>query len=139
MNKDVIVTIIGTERHEDQADVIRTSDKGLYYQKNNKHYLIFDHKDEDETQVTKNTIIFTHKEIDILKNGVSSSRMHFAPGETMETTVNTIAGPMNLMVKTYGYQQIVHEDGIDIHVNYDLTLSETYTSNHHIEIEVREG
>ena len=78
MTKDVIVSISGLQMPaEGEAEPVEVITVGDYYQKNGKHYVLYEEVNEGFEGSTKNIIKMQENCIDITKKGVSNVHMVF--------------------------------------------------------------
>ena len=76
MTKDVIVSISGLQMPaEGEAEPVEVITVGDYYQKNGKHYVLYEEVNEGFEGSTKNIIKMQENCIDITKKGVSNVQM----------------------------------------------------------------
>jgi len=77
MTKDVLITISGMQMADGENSDIEMITTGDYYQKNGKHYVLYDEVLEGFDGIVKNTIKIQDDGLDIIKKGVANVHMAF--------------------------------------------------------------
>ncbi len=96
MKKEVLVSICGLQFMDNLDNSIEVITKGDYYNRNEKHYLLFEERIEGLDGITKNIIKFNDKIVDITKKGVANVHMVFEEKHKNMTYYNTPFG--NLLI-----------------------------------------
>ena len=58
MNNNVLIKISGLQMVDDTGDNVESMSAGKYYLKNDKHYVLYEDMDDENDEITKNTIKF---------------------------------------------------------------------------------
>ena len=77
MTKDVLITIRGVHTLDHEDNDVEMIIRGDYYQKNGKHYILYEEILEGAEERVKNVIKISPSSMDIIKKGVTNSRMLF--------------------------------------------------------------
>lgn len=77
MTKDVLITIRGVHTLDHEDNDVEMIVRGDYYQKNGKHYILYEEILEGAEERVKNVIKISPSSMDIIKKGVTNSRMLF--------------------------------------------------------------
>ena len=72
MTKDVLISVSGLQAMGGESDNIEVITAGNYYQKNGKHYIVYDEVMEGFDGVIKNTIKVGPDCMDVIKHGIAS-------------------------------------------------------------------
>ena len=142
MNKEVQITITGIQSDGNETAEVVSQLSGLYYFKNNKHFVLYDEYPDEHNKsiVNKNTITFDEKNqsyrVELIKKGYQNSRLSFFPNEKYATSYKTPYGVFLMVVDTTRTEVIIDVDNIDIEVSYELFLNDEFISHNNIKIEV---
>ncbi len=130
MTKDVLVSISGMhtqllpELTEEENESIETITPALYYNKNEKHYILYSEVLEGETRETKNKIkISKDGSVEVIKSGVSNTHMIFKQNEKNLTYYQTPFGQLLVGVNTKKLDVKEEEEKIEVHIEYELEVN----------------
>lgn len=138
MTKDVIITICGLQAGpQTDGEPIEMITTGEYYNKNGKHYLLYEEVMEGESQVTKNRIKVAPDYMELTKNGVVSVHMVFEKGKKNLTHYYTPYGSLMIGIDAKRVELKENEDEMDIEVNYALELNQEHAADCNIKINVK--
>ena len=74
MTKDVLITISGIQMIDEEDSDVEMIVRGDYYQKNGKHYILYEEMMEGFTGKVKNVIKISPSGMDIIKKGIAKHR-----------------------------------------------------------------
>ena len=77
MTKDVLITISGIQMMDEEDSDVEMIVRGDYYQKNGKHYILYDEVMEGFEGKVKNVIKISPVGMDIIKKGIANTHMQF--------------------------------------------------------------
>lgn len=138
MTKDVIITICGLQAGpQTDGEPIEMITTGEYYNKNGKHYLLYEEVTEGENQTTKNRIKVTSDYMELTKNGVVSVHMVFEKNKKNITHYYTPYGSLMIGIDAKSVEVRETENEMDIEVNYALELNQEHAANCNIKINVK--
>ena len=123
MTKDVLITIRGVHTLDHEDNDVEMIVRGDYYQKNGKHYILYEEILEGAEERVKNVIKISPSSMDIIKKGVTNSRMLFEKNKKNSTYYRTPYGQMLLDVNTRELEIQVTEDEIDVRIEYELDVN----------------
>ena len=92
MTKDVLITISGVQMLDDDDEDVEMVTRGDYYQKNGKHYIMYDEQMEGFEGTVKNIIKVSPGSVDIIKKGITSAHMQFEKNKKNLSCYNTSGG-----------------------------------------------
>ena len=75
MVKDVLVSISGVQMADGEDSDVEMITAGNYYQKDGKHYILFDEAVEGMNGKIRNTIKITAERLEIIKHGLTNVHM----------------------------------------------------------------
>lgn len=138
MTKDVIITICGLQAGpQTDGEPIEMITTGEYYNKNGKHYLLYEEVTEGENQTTKNRIKVTSDYMELTKNGVVSVHMVFEKNKKNITHYYTPYGSLMIGIDAKSVEVREKENEMDIEVNYALELNQEHAADCNIKINVK--
>lgn len=136
MTKEVLVSISGLQFEIDQEEAVEVIIGGEYYYRNGKHYVLYEELSEDGEGVTKNTIKICEDKVDIMKTGVNNVHMIFEKNFQNMTYYNTPYGELLIQINTTNLSLKEEENGLHIHIDYDLNVNYTHISECSIEMKI---
>ena len=128
MTKDVLLSISGL--HQDVTGIEAQGDEpgsepievivpASYYEKNGKHYVIYDELVEGIPGTIKNKVrILDDQKVEIIKSGITNTHMVFEKDKINMTQYETPYGEMMIGVFTKDIQFEEQDEKITVHVNY---------------------
>lgn len=137
MTKDVLITIRGSQLMNGENDDIEMIVKGTYYQKNRKHYLIYEEVLDGFKGVVKNVIKIQPDSVDIIKTGVTNVHMTFERNKKHLTCYATPLGGMMIGLNTREISVAEEEEEIAIRIQYSLDINYEHVSDCSIAVDVR--
>lgn len=143
MKKEVLISIAGLhygvpgeERDDDPIEIITPAS---YYQKNGKHYIIYDEVAEGVPGSIKNTVkIIDGSSFEISKSGATSTRMVFEKDKIHMTSYQTPFGELLVGLHTKDMQMDIREDEINVNIFYALDINNEPFSDSRIKVNVRQ-
>lgn len=138
MTKDVILSISGLQSPvEGEAEPLEIITRGDYYQKNDKHYILYDEVMEGFTDVTKNTIKLQPDCMEITKKGVSNVHMVFEKNKKNLTYYNTPFGSLLIGIEAKDIQIREQEQNMDVEVDYALEVNYEHLADCNIHMNIK--
>lgn len=137
MNKNVVISMSGLHSTDGDDDNIELVVTGTYYNKNGKHYLIYEESDEDEINLHKNTIKVFENTVELLKNGGSDFHLFFEEGRKSTSYYKTPYGTFVMDVTTTKLTIEETDDSMNISIKYALALNFEHASNCVMTIKVK--
>jgi uncharacterized beta-barrel protein YwiB (DUF1934 family) len=136
MKKDVLVSISGLQYEMDKDEAVEVISVGEYYNRNGKHYIIYEEIIEDMDGVSKCTIKLSEKQIDIIKKGANNVHMIFEEGKKNTTYYNTPYGDLQVGIYTTLIRVSEEEDKIVADIEYGLDINYAHVSDCQIKIKI---
>lgn len=94
MTKDVLITISGIQMIDEEDSDVEMIVRGDYYQKNGKHYILYEEMMEGFTGKVKNVIKISPSGMDIIKKGIANTHMQFEKNKKNLSCYTTPLGDM---------------------------------------------
>ena len=133
MTKDVLITVSGRQFDVGDEPVVLVT-RGNYYQKNGKHYVLYEEQPDEHEGVIKNRIKFYDGNFEMVKNGAVSSALKFCIDEKSESIYRTAVGDVLMEVLTSAIDISTTEDKMCVTVKYKLHINGQFISNCEVEI-----
>ncbi len=136
MKKDVLVSISGLQYEIDKEEAVEVISVGEYYNRNGKHYAIYEEILEDMDGLTNCTIKISDKQIDIIKRGASNVHMIFEENKKNTTYYQTPYGELQVGIYTTQIKVTEEEDKITADINYGLDINYSFISDCRIQLKI---
>lgn len=121
MTKDIILTISGLHATDGEKDEpVEVISPGQYFQKNGKHYVLFEEVMEGLEGVIKSTIKFTEDSVELFRSGAASTRMVFQKDREHQMIYQTPMGPLSMSVYTDQLLTEIGEEQVNLTIDYSL-------------------
>lgn len=138
MKREVLVSVSGTQTIDDDSGTVEMITPGIYYRRNQKHYILYDETVEEmDDEVTHNTLKVAKDKIEVLKRGAVETSMTFESGKKHLTNFRTPMGLILLGVTTASIAVKEEEDLLQVHIDYALEMNGEPVSDCSLGIEIR--
>lgn len=138
MEKEVLVSIRGLQFMEGEGpNEVETINKGQYYIKDGKHYILFDEVVEEYKSPIKNMIKLSDNACSVNKKGPVNVNMLFDTERKNMTNYVTPFGTILIGIDTQKMDLIMDEDSIKIYIEYALEANYEHLSNCKLTIEIK--
>lgn len=140
MEKEVLISIKGLQRVEDQEDTVETVSAGQYYRKNGKHFLLYDEMSEGPGTV-KNMLRIDETELSLKRSGSAagqsmSTELLFRLHDRVSSEVQTPMGVLNLEFETSSLRIRETEEQIVALLEYKTYANGEQIAEHYLRIQV---
>lgn len=137
MTKDIYISMDGLQfTGGESPDKVETVNIGEYYQRNGKHYVLFEEMLEGTSVMTKNMIKFDDKTCSVNKKGAVNVNMLFEVGKSNLTNYVTHYGVIVIGIDTNSISVEEQEDKIDVYIDYALAANFEHLANCKLHITV---
>lgn len=138
MTKDVLLSIAGLRLVAEDEETVEVINRGEYYYKNGKHYIIYDEISEDTPNIaSKCTVKLSENKVEIIKNGEGHVHMNFELNKNNFSCYYTPFGELMLGIKTTEIKIEESDEHILANLKYDLEINYEHASHCDIKIEVQ--
>ena len=137
MTKDVLITIRGVHTLDHEDNDVEMIVRGDYYQKNGKHYILYEEILEGAEERVKNVIKISPSSMDIIKKGVSNSRMLFEKNKKNLSCYSTPVGNLVIGIQANHFYVEEQENSIKVNVDYSLDINYEHMSDCRICVDVQ--
>lgn len=136
MTKDILVSVSGIQFEIEPNEPVELITTGAYYNKNGKHYILYEEADMEDG-LTKNRIKIAPNKIEMVKSGATNAQMIFEEGKTNMTYYDTVMGSLLLGVTADSIHIREEERRIQAIVRYSLEINYNHISDCEITIDVK--
>ena len=137
MTKDVLITIRGVHTLDHEDNDVEMIVRGDYYQKNGKHYILYEEILEGAEERVKNVIKISPSTMDIIKKGVTNSRMLFEKNKKNLSCYSTPVGNLVIGIQANHFYVEEQENSIKVNVDYSLDINYEHMSDCRICVDVQ--
>lgn len=138
MTKDVLVKISGLQfAGEEDSDSIEVITSGTYYQKNGKHYILYDEVMEGTTDVTKNMIKIGDNSMEVTRKGPATVHMMFEKDKKNISYYYTPFGNLLIGIDAKAIQIAESDLDINVKVDYALEINYEHVADCHITVAIK--
>ena len=137
MTKDVMITIRGVHTLDNEDNDVEMIVRGDYYQKNGKHYILYEEILEGAEERVKNVIKISPSSMDIIKKGVTNSRMLFEKNKKNLSCYSTPVGNLVIGIQANHFYVEEQENSIKVNVDYSLDINYEHMSDCRICVDVQ--
>lgn len=137
MTKDVLITIRGVHTLDHEDNDVEMIVRGDYYQKNGKHYILYEEIMEGAEERVKNVIKISPSSMDIIKKGVTNSRMLFEKNKKNLSCYSTPVGNLVIGIQANHFYVEEQENSIKVNVDYSLDINYEHMSDCRICVDVQ--
>ena len=137
MTKDVLITIRGVHTLDHEDNDVEMIIRGDYYQKNGKHYILYEEILEGAEERVKNVIKISPSSMDIIKKGVTNSRMLFEKNKKTLSCYSTPVGNLVIGIQANHFYVEEQENSIKVNVDYSLDINYEHMSDCRICVDVQ--
>lgn len=137
MKKDVFITINSTHKMDEDSDHIQMIFPGLYAFCEGKHKITYEEPVEGMKGMIKNTLIINDAGMEIIKEGLASSRMSFLKsGKKTSSKYSTPYGDIIMGIRTFDLHISEGEDKICIDAQYAIEMGGEHVSNCNLKVDI---
>ena len=137
MTKDVLIKISGLQAMDGDSDDVEIITAGDYFQKNGKHYILYEEILEGAEERVKNVIKISPSSMDIIKKGVTNSRMLFEKNKKNLSCYSTPVGNLVIGIQANHFYVEEQENSIKVNVDYSLDINYEHMSDCRICVDVQ--
>ncbi|MBE6824841.1 MAG: DUF1934 domain-containing protein [Ruminococcaceae bacterium] len=140
MQKEYIITVIGTQEIDGEKDKIEVITTGDYVLKNGHRYIKYKEYDNENPSITTDTVVKVENDnkVTILRMGEHQSRLVLENGVRHQCHYHTAMGDILMGVYTSKVEHTLTDKGGDIKVKYQLDFFADLVSDNEIHINIKE-
>ena len=137
MTRDVLITISGIQMIDEDDSDVEMMVRGDYYQKNGKHYILFEEMMEGFEGKVKNVIKVSGRGIDIIKIGIANVHMQFEKNKKNLSCYTTPLGDMVVGIQANKIRINEEPDSLKVDIDYSLDVNYEHLSECSIRVDVQ--
>lgn len=137
MTRDVLISISGIQIADGDNSDVEMITTGDYFQKDGRHYVIYDEVMEGFDGTVKNTIKIRPGCLDIMKKGVTNVHMVFEEDKKNIACYATPYGDMMVGINTNHISIDESEDKLKVKVDYSLDINYEHVSECNIVVDIQ--
>lgn len=137
MNKNVLIKINGMQKLDESGDSVEVITVGEYYNKNGKHYIMYEEVDDDSSTVTKNLLKVWDGMVEIKKTGSITTTMTFETEIVNKTYYSTPFGNLQIEIETKSVDIDVSDENMEIDIRYSLAINKQFTVDSRIQLNIK--
>ena len=137
MTKEILLSISGLHMLEEEDGNVEVVTAGDYYNRNGKHYILYDEVVEGLSGHISNRIKISGDSVEVTKKGLTNTQLIFEKGKKHMTRYQTPYGILNLGVVTRDVQVREEDALIGVKVEYILEVNEQHLAECTIEMQVK--
>lgn len=131
MNNDIKLTVRGTQIDtNNEKNIDKSVEYGKYFKKNDVHYVFI----EDEQNAHSARYKFTHRYLEVVKNGDVNAKLYFEASKKYTAVYRTPYGKMLLTFETIQLSLEEKDGMIRILSRYDIYNEDVLISNNTIDV-----
>ena len=137
MKKEILLSIAGLHMVDEEGGNVEVVTAGDYYNRGGKHYVVYDEVVEGMNGHISNTIKIGENSLEVLKRGLTNTRMVFEEGKNTLTRYQTPFGVLDLGILAREVKIEESEEVIDVAVDYVLEVNEEQLAECNIKMNIR--
>lgn len=139
MTKEVLLTISGLqlEAMEEETVNMETILPAEYYNRNGRHFIVYDELSEGSSIITKNVLKFKENELDVIKRGEVNVHMMFEENKKSLSNYMTPFGGITVGINTRQIQMDEKEEQINLNVCYALEVNYQHVADCNITVNIQ--
>ena len=137
MTRDVLITISGIQMIDEDDSDVEMMVRGDYYQKNGKHYILFEEMMEGFEGKVKNVIKVSGRGIDIIKRGIANVHMQFEKNKKNLSCYTSPLGDMVVGIQANKIRINEEPDSLKVDIDYSLDVNYEHLSECSIRVDVQ--
>lgn len=138
MTKQVLITISGLQlAGRETGGPVEVVTAGDYYQKNGRHYLLYEEAVEGSRERIQNILKIGKESLEVIKKGLIRTDMTFEPGRKTRASYGTPFGSIEMGFLTSEIRMQETEEVIDLRVRYSLEMDNVFLADCSIRVHVQ--
>lgn len=122
MNKKAIISVSSKQPNSEES-AIEVVTPGEFYKEDNFYYAIYDETELSGMEGTKTTLKISEDVMYLKRVGTTNAEMEFRPKSENVILYNTPYGTLEIITKTKELQVDMMDDGGNVMVDYNLSIS----------------
>lgn len=137
MTKDVWISMCGLQFMDGEGqEPVEVIVSGEYYNRNGKHFVLYEEVMEGFEDVTRNKLKITEDCVEMTKRGAANVHMVFKKGGRTRSVYETPYGPLILQIDTHRIEIAEEADQIEVRMEYTLDVDEAHLADCDLRIKI---
>ncbi|MCM1087954.1 MAG: DUF1934 domain-containing protein [Muribaculaceae bacterium] len=142
MKRDVLISVrglqLGTEDgNRTGTEQIESFTSGVYYEKDGRHYVLYEERMEGAETPVKNTVKFAPGSLELIRKGFVNVHMVFEENKKNKAVYQIPYGSIPLEIDTKKIHIARESEGITVHVDYVLDIGYDVLADCSLVMEIR--
>lgn len=138
MKKEVYIQIKGIQKSDEESDVTDLFTQGLLFEKNGKHYLVYDESEATGFKDCRTTLkLDGSNKVTMRRTGPNRSELVIEKGVRNVGLYGTAAGDLQIGIFADSITNELGEQGGKVHFKYQLDVNSVFLSENEIYIDVK--
>ena len=137
MTKEVLLALKGLQFDGNSQEDLTTILPAEYYEKNGKHYVIYDEVMEGFSGMTRNVLKFQDHTLDVTKRGEFNVHLLFEENRKNLANYATPFGELMVGIHTTNIEMEKNENLIRLDVDYGLEVNYQHLADCRISLDIR--
>lgn len=140
MKKDVLITIKGVQKVENEKDTTELFTQGNFYKKDNSYYITYDESEATGFDGSTTTLkVEGSEKVTLIRSGSTRSHLIVQNGERSIGHYGTTEGNLAIGVFTKQINSSLGDNGGDLYFSYTLDINSSLLSENEVFISVKEN
>lgn len=140
MNKNVIISVVGTQTGEDNDENrMELVTEGKFYKKDNTYYVTYKESEVTGMEGTTTTLKITDANITLMRFGTVNTQFIFEQGQKHMAYYDTESGALTIGIYTNEFSVNVNDSGGEISVGYEVEIDNHVTGFNGFRMLIREA
>lgn len=139
MDKNVIISVKGTQSTNNQANIImELVTEGKYYKKDEAYFITYDESEVTGMNGTTTTLMVTDDVVTLVRAGSVNSQFVFQQGQKHISYYDTEYGAFTVGVTANEVDVRIDDNGGEIRIDYQLEIDNNETGENDFWMSIRE-
>ena len=138
MNRDVIISVISSQRSEgSDTEYLEMVTEGKYYKKGKTYYITYTESETTGLAGTTTTVKVADQSLTLIRFGAVNSQFIFQLGKKHLSHYDTVHGSFTIGIITDTINLDLNDDSAKISIGYRIEINEGSPTYNHIMMHVR--
>ena len=139
MKKDVLISITGISKTDDNSDTVELITQGIYYKKNDAYYITYDETEATGFDGAKTILkVCSENKVVMMRSGSKKAEMIIERSTRHHCNYDMGFGEVMLGVSGIDVSSNLDDNGGDLRFSYSLDVNTSLISENEVKINVKE-
>lgn len=140
LKKDVVITIRGLQRYEDDKDIVELVTTGRFYRKQDTYYLAYEETEATGFEGCRTTLkVGPNRKVTMTRFGTTRTQLVVEDGIRHQCQYDTGQGQLTIGVMGNHFASDLTDNGGELEFGYSLDIEASVASENFVAITVREA